>query len=294
MKCSVLLITFNHAKYIELAIDSILMQETNVEYELICLDDASNDGTFEIAKAKLSNAKNATIVQNDGNLGITKNYQKGFALCKGEFVFVLEGDDYWLDSRKMQKQMDFLQTHPFHSMCYHPFYVQKDDTSIFENTYSDHDGHVATGSISIQDLLLNEGLIANFSVCCYRRSLIEKLPHELYNHVSYDWIINMFMGHFGLIGRLAEKMSVYRHVENATWSSRPYTELLSKTKELIPVYDKLLEYRYTKFFQIKSGLLQQQINGLQQRTHIKDFIPRIVIIATKMILPPILIKRFKR
>ena len=105
MKISILLITYNHSKYISEAVDSLLMQQTIFSKEIVVLDDASVDNTFEIAVDKLSHIQNCRFVKNETNLGITRNYQKGFSLCKGEFVFVLEGDDYWVDADKLSNEL---------------------------------------------------------------------------------------------------------------------------------------------------------------------------------------------
>jgi glycosyltransferase involved in cell wall biosynthesis len=230
MKASILLIAYNHEEYITDAVDSILMQINNFETEIILLDDASTDDTFALASSKLAGTENAQLVKNDVNLGITKNYQKGFSLCTGEYVFVLEGDDYWTDIYKVQKQVDFLEQHPFHSMCFHSFMMQQESSRIFhpaiasENVAADLANPDRTSaradfySYGINHLIAAEGFIGTFSVCCYRKKLLDRLPDKLFNVVAYDWAVNLFMAHFGLLGRLNTVMGVYRFAVNATWS----------------------------------------------------------------------------
>lgn len=290
MKVSILIITYNHEKYIGKAIDSILMQQCSFRTEIILLDDASTDNTLEIATAKLGSTTNISLIKNIENIGITKNYQKGFSLCKGEFVFVLEGDDYWIDTGKLEKQVNFLESHPSHSMCFHPFIVQEGTSSIFNKSFWQNSASSAD-SFSIRDLLFNEGLIANFSVCCYRKIFLDALPADLFNHLSYDWIINMYMGHFGLLGRINEEMSVYRHTEEATWSNKPVTELLTKTYELIPVYDKLLDYKYSNLFEQKRRMLREQLTPAENRSTFKQWVPPILLKFFKLLVPPVIIKK---
>ncbi len=278
MRVSILIVTYNHEQYINDAIKSCLMQKNDLETEIILLDDCSTDKTFALASKALEVAKNVTLISNQSNLGITKNYEKGFSLCKGEYVFVLEGDDYWLDTFKVQKQVEFLEQHPFHSMCFHPFIMQEAQSRIFKpfklqfgdaidfdslDAFSKH----SFFTFSINDLIRVEGLIGTFSVCCYRRKLLQELPKELFDVVAYDWAVNLFMAHFGLLGRINTVMSVYRFAENAIWSKKTDKERTTQVKELIPVYDKLLGHRYSLLFKEKLKLLDSNnTNVLDQQT----------------------------
>lgn len=292
MKVSILLITYNHSKYIDEAINSILMQQTTLSKEIIVLDDASNDNTFEIAVSMLAGFQNCKFFKNDKNIGITRNYQRGFSLCEGEYIFVLEGDDYWIDINKLNRQVYFLDAHPYHSMCFHPFIIRQGITSVYKKVSSSHSS-APIDSFSIKDLILNEGLIANFSVCCYRKKLLDSLPADLYNHLAYDWIINIFMGHFGLLGRINETMSCYRYTENATWSNKPVEQQLFKMVELIPFYDELLKYEYTKLFQQKKQVLEYQIKSQNNHFNLRQWVPPLMISLLKLLVPPIILNKKK-
>lgn len=272
MKVSILIITYNHEKYILDAVDSILMQKTSFEKEIILLDDSSTDGTFELASSRLRDINNTVLVKNESNLGITKNYQKGFSLCEGEYVFVLEGDDYWIDTQKVQKQVEFLVAHPFHVMCFHPFVIQQGKTSVFQPFILSGNSELGSPpglnanasrwqSFGINDLIAVEGLIGTFSVCCYRKKWLNQLPAELFNVVAYDWAVNLFMGHFGLLGRINEVMAVYRMSEEATWSKKTYIQQAAEICTLIPVYDALLGHQYVSLFQQKLQSIQTNLNN---------------------------------
>ncbi len=91
---SVLLITYNQGKYIRECLDSILMQEMPESCEIIVADDHSTDNTPAIIKEVLRHTNiNYRILESTQNLGIDKNYQRGFAACKGKYIAVMEGDD---------------------------------------------------------------------------------------------------------------------------------------------------------------------------------------------------------
>lgn len=294
MRVSILLITYNHQQYIPDAIKSILMQKNNFEIEIILLDDASTDQTFAIAAEALKDIKNVTLISNETNLGITKNYQKGFSLCTGKYVFVLEGDDYWIDAYKVQRQVDFLDEHPFCAMCFHPFLTQKNESVIFHTFKSGYTN--PSDLFAINDLILNEGLVANFSVCCYRKSVLDQLPQSIYGLVTYDWMINISVAQFGFLGRINTIMSVYRLSETGVWSNKTLNNKFKETIKLIPQYDKALDYKYSEFFNTKIQLLTDQISKINHSNTIswRSFIPPVLIYIVKLICPPILLNQLRR
>src|SRR5205085_12529467 len=99
-KLSVLLVTYNHEQYIRQALDSVLMQRTDFDFEIVVADDFSQDSTRAIVEGYQAEYYNIRILQSEKNVGITHNYQPGSAACRGEYVAVLEGDDYWTSPNK--------------------------------------------------------------------------------------------------------------------------------------------------------------------------------------------------
>lgn len=117
---SVIVLTYNHAKYIRQALDSILKQKTTFCYEILVGDDASTDGTSEIVKEyaeRFPNVIRAFI--RERNLGATKNLYDLFQHANGRYIANCEGDDYWSVPDKLQRQVNFLETHPDYSACTH-------------------------------------------------------------------------------------------------------------------------------------------------------------------------------
>lgn len=109
---SVCMITYNHAKFIRHALESVLMQKCNFDYEILIGDDCSQDNTASILKeyAKLYPDK-IILFAREKNLGMTINSYDIRCRAKGKYIATLEGDDYWIDSYKLQKQVDFLESH---------------------------------------------------------------------------------------------------------------------------------------------------------------------------------------
>ena len=114
---SVSMITYNHEKYLEKAIDSILEQQTNFEYEIVIGDDHSTDNTIDIIKQYVAKYPDKIRpIYRKENVGVKVNFSDTIFRCQGKYVAILEGDDYWTDSLKLQKQVDFLESHPTYSL----------------------------------------------------------------------------------------------------------------------------------------------------------------------------------
>ena len=120
MKVSVCIITYNHARFIGQALESALMQKTNFDYEIVIGEDCSTDNTGLICKkyAEMYPDK-IRLLQNDKNLGVIENFKRTLYACKGEYVALLEGDDYWTDELKLQKQVDFLESNRDYAIVFH-------------------------------------------------------------------------------------------------------------------------------------------------------------------------------
>ena len=136
---SVLLFSYNEEKYIEQAIESILMQKTDFAFEVIIHDDASTDSSAEIIKKYES--KYPDIIR--GIYQKENKYQKGiyiigeyvYPVARGKYVAYCDGDDYWTDEHKLQKQVDFLETHQEYVLCTHGF------SFLYENSQKKRDNH---------------------------------------------------------------------------------------------------------------------------------------------------------
>lgn len=117
---SVIVLTYNHKKYIRQALDSILEQKTAFSYEILVGDDCSSDGTSEIiSRYAAQHPGKLSVFIRPENVGATKNLYDLFQRAGGKYIASCEGDDYWCDSLKLQKQIDFLENHPKYSGCTH-------------------------------------------------------------------------------------------------------------------------------------------------------------------------------
>lgn len=119
-KVSITMLSYNHERYIEQAIDGVLMQEVDFPYELIIADDHSPDDTRAlILRYKELYPDKIRLLFQPENVGVSKNALMAREMCQGEYKAFCEGDDYWIDPFKLQKQIDFLDSHPeFVGVCH--------------------------------------------------------------------------------------------------------------------------------------------------------------------------------
>lgn len=122
---SISCITYNHAPYIRECLDGFMMQKTNFAFEVLIHDDASTDGTADIIREY--EAKYPDVIkpiyeeENQWVKGRRGSAVFNFPRAKGKYIALCEGDDYWTDPLKLQKQVDFLEANPEYVMCTHHF-----------------------------------------------------------------------------------------------------------------------------------------------------------------------------
>lgn len=298
LKISILLVTYNHENHIHQALDALFGQVIEGPIELIVADDASSDGTVDIIKKYVEKDDRFTFkyLDNSKNLGITRNYERGFSACSGRYVAVLEGDDYWISPFKLQRQMDFLDAHWESDLCSVNYFVYEENLSHFYPRTTIGNGHRLIGA---RDLIA-DNLVGNFSTCMYRKSALEALPKELFDICSYDWIVNICVARNSMIGFLEEPMSVYRLHSNGVWSQTPHVEKLKSQLDMIPAYDALTGQVYHSEFEILSNRLQHMIlmsnfshiaAAIRQPTaglisRLVDYLPPILVVLTRALVPP--------
>jgi glycosyltransferase involved in cell wall biosynthesis len=135
-------LVYNHAPFLREAFEGFLKQKTNFKFEIIIHDDASNDGSREIIDYYTDKYPDIffPLIQRDnkysqGIRGISERYN--FPRCRGKYIAMCEGDDYWIDENKLQKQFDFMETNNEYSFCYTRFRSKDENTGIIINDKND-------------------------------------------------------------------------------------------------------------------------------------------------------------
>ncbi|MES2619998.1 MAG: glycosyltransferase family 2 protein [Bacteroidota bacterium] len=123
---SICCVTYNHSSYIKQALDGFLLQQTNFNFEIVIGDDFSTDKTQEILKQYNSKHPGKfKIIMQEKNIGMISNFISTLRHCKGNYIALCDGDDYWTDPLKLQKQVDFLEANPTYSICTTRFFVKR-------------------------------------------------------------------------------------------------------------------------------------------------------------------------
>lgn len=215
---TVCLITYNHAKYIRQALDSILEQQTNFAWELVIADDCSTDGTRDILREyQAKNSERIRLVLQKTNIGPEKNWLELLSQAKTEYVLYGEGDDYFTDPTKLQRQVDFLQSHKDFSVCFHPVKVIYDDGSRPDELFPHPEQRLGKKVLEFKDLLARNFMQTNSVMYRWRfsREDVQKVfPKGI---VPGDWFLHLLHAQKGKIGFIDRPMSAYRRHPGGIW-----------------------------------------------------------------------------
>jgi glycosyltransferase involved in cell wall biosynthesis len=226
---SVVITSYNHQEYIEQCIESVLSQTGLFKMEIILGDDSSTDNTPKILKKYIS--KYPDIFKNNLqtiNIGMKNNLRSCFSLASSNFIAICEGDDYWIDKKKLHKQIDFLRKNNDCAMCFNWLSLYREEKKIFEA--HPQQKRLTQKKISFKELS-REPIIGNFSACCYRSSAVKSVPEAYYKDpLGFDWLFNMYIAKKGYIGFIKEQLSVYRIHQKGQWSSNSKEDMQKKIK----------------------------------------------------------------
>jgi glycosyltransferase involved in cell wall biosynthesis len=145
---SVCMITYNHEKFISQAIEGVLAQKTKFPFELVIGEDCSTDTTSGICRKYATDYPDIISLSAESvNLGAFRNGTKSLDACTGKYIALCEGDDYWTDPYKLQKQIDLLESHPESSFCFTKVDMLCEQSSI-SHSYQTMDNYPSSFSLS--------------------------------------------------------------------------------------------------------------------------------------------------
>ena len=234
MKVSVILPCYNFEEHIEQSLLSVVSQKTDFEFEILVRDDMSTDRSQLNIERVANYNSNVKVFKSEENWGGQKNVKFLIEQCKGEYIAYLDGDDYWTDVNKLQKQIDFLDNNPDYIMSFTGYWSKDKDGGYspdlphqwlclfnFENNEVKTENLLSTNYVSFGKVFRNiNGLIKDWML-----------------DIEYmDWVINYELSKIGRIKYLDFPSGVYRLHNGGMFSGADVeirNKIISKIREVI-------------------------------------------------------------
>ena len=211
-KVSILCLAYNQAPFIRQTLDSLLMQKTTFPFEILVNDDHSTDGTTDIIKEYAAKHPGLIVpvfhARNEYAQG-KRNFFIRYLLPKarGTYIALCEGDDFWTDPQKLERQVAFLEERPDYALCFHPVRV------FFENKEAPDSVYPSRKTRFTVSELIKHNFIQTNSVL-YRKA---DYAHAVTNVSPGDWYLHLYHAQFGKIGFIDRVMAAYRRHPGSMW-----------------------------------------------------------------------------
>lgn len=227
---SICVITYNHERFIKDSLINAINQKTEFVYDIVVGDDFSSDNTYSICKDLLNlYPYKIKLLCSDKHLGAMNNFIRTIKACRGKYIALCEGDDYWIDKNKLQKQVDFLDKNPDFIMCSHNHDTLVDG-KIIENKFK------YKNELTIVDLANN--IPFNTLSVVFRNDQFDINGYNKAN-IPYTNFLFLFLAQSGKIYHFNESMAVYRIHSGGIWGGIKKFEralLNIRTLEKIIIY----------------------------------------------------------
>lgn len=228
---SICSITYNHEPYIRQCLEGFLMQKCNFNFEVLIHDDASTDSTADIIKeyeAKYPHLiKPIYQTENQYSKGIMISPTFNWPRARGKYIALCEGDDYWTDPLKLQKQVDFLEANEDCSLCFHP--VKMIFVNNMKRSFVKRPKKIPRDNkFGIKDAILGGGGFTPTNSMFFKKSFLEEIPEWMTNAPVGDLPLMLLLSSNGKIGYVKDLMSVHRVFVKGSWTSSLYNDKLKR------------------------------------------------------------------
>jgi FkbM family methyltransferase len=280
MEVSVLVTTYNHERYIAQALDSVLMQETDFDYEIVILEDCSTDATREIIlayqKRHPDKFRLRLAAQNQCS---NKPFAEEFQASSSPYIAMLDGDDYWTSPEKLQKQVEFLEAHPNCAMCFH------NALRMYEDENRAPLLHTVAGQKQIS--AIEDIWEHNFIAGCtpmVRKDAIPSFPEWYFSLLWGDWPLYILCALHGKIGYISEILGVYRIHSHGFWSRLNAIQKLEWWIEFYETMNANLDFRFDSIVNPLVSARRRELADLRYLTETAESIlpaAAVVIVTSK-------------
>ena len=260
---SVKMPTRNHEAFIEKAIESVLAQQTDFPFDLVICDDASTDGTADIARQfEREHVERIRVLPPRPHLGMKGTFHRLWDACRGDFVANLDGDDFWTSPLKLQRQWEFMQEHPGCVLSFHNVDGVDADGRPLGRAIAD------CGPVVDITTLLHVCVIPSASVMI-RRAHVHPLPPGFDDVPMSDWPMYVVLATRGEIRYLDAVLGAWRLHAGGAWSrggGKSPADVLHRARWTIAFYRWALE----TLDPIHAPLIQSKLDELEKLVHSLD------------------------
>lgn len=251
---SVCMVSYNQERYVREALDSVLMQKINFAIEIIVSDDCSADETQQILQEYATTYPDIVKpIYGQRNLGYPNNQRRSLEAATGKYIALCDCDDYWIDPYKLQKQVDYLETHPECAICFH-------------NVMHVYEGHPESRTLlnplwfptelTIEDMLTRKWFLPTNSEVFRREYLTFPEWYDSVLHI--DYVINLMVSQHGTLHYIPDVMAVYRHTAisvNAEHRDGEWGYMLFHSQTMKTIHEKMRDVIDDKY----KDLLEKRI-----------------------------------
>ena len=237
---SVWMITYNHEPFVAQAIQGVLMQQCNFSFELVIGEDCSTDKTWSICHDYAKANPNINLLTNTSNLGSSANAYRTFQSCRGKYIALCEGDDYWIDPLKLQKQVKLLEDNSECSMCVAKTKMIEDEQQIKILGCGDKRKY------EFLDIL--HGPYFHTSTYLIRKEYLDIFHKADPALKKGDTSYRYFLSDLGPFILLDEVVSVYRITKKGVWTSLSDRDKLISHINLHNAYYRKFKRKYRSNF----------------------------------------------
>ncbi len=251
VKVSVLCLVYNHEKYLRQCLNSMLNQKTSFKYEIIIHDDCSTDNSKKIIEEFEKNNPNKIVAiyekENQYSKGVRINKTIMIPRIKGKYFCFCEGDDFWTDEDKLQKQYDFMENNPDYKLCVHnSIAVNEKGKEIYKI-----EPLKTGGELTCNDFIVKGGNFVStnaiFSYSCYAKNL-----PDYFDLLSVDYVWQIYLSSQGKSYCFSEYMSAYRVGSSESWTNNINTNVQKhiafkeKVIKFLKMFNEHTDYQYDK------------------------------------------------
>jgi glycosyltransferase involved in cell wall biosynthesis len=268
MEITVIFYTYNQVNFVSQALDSILFQEQVwTKLNLIISDDASKDGTAQVIYEWLNQHQSEIKEKNifskiisekfDLNIGQTKNFLKCLELASGEYLFILEGDDLWINDNYISNAISLFNKNRIISGVF-AGKIELDERMLKAGSSLIERKEIAEHFVDFRDIL-NSNPPGTLSACAYRVELIQSLLPKMREFEELaDYGLNLFVTEFGPLYYLSDNLILWRHLQNSAWRKLDEKNQILRTIAMLESYVSKISNHNREFVYLKVRDLEQR------------------------------------